>query len=215
MTLTLARQQAPGLLGGVKFQLRAQVKLSKREAELVRRYGAARDILLQRQVKIPFTNTLIPLDIRIDGLIKGQVFKCKDIADILEYERNVKDACQTFSNYLQVMSAFGGEEVIRFTGLDAAEGDEEIETSVDDRLFSTVDDDGAARVDDDGPATVEDDGAGTVEDDSEAVSFQSNAIDADSGTGDEAADESDDFCYHCGAGVHANSTACATCHKAL
>lgn len=180
------------MLGGVKFQLRAQVKLTKREAELVRRYGAAREVLLQRQVKIPFTNTLIPLDIRIAGLIKGQVFKCKDIADILEYERNVKDACETFRNYLQVMSTFGGEEVIHLTGLDDSEKEAEIETSDDDPMFST-------KVDDDG----------------EAASFRTTDVQVDPETTDEAADESHDFCYHCGAGVHANSTVCPTCHKAL
>lgn len=180
------------MLGGVKFQFRAQVKLTKHEAELVRRYGAAREVLLQRQIKIPFTDTAVALDIRIDGLIRGQVFTCKGIADVLEYERNVRDACETFRNYLKVMSTFGGKEVIHFAGLDGSGETAETDTPDDDPMPSPP-----------------------VDDAGDAVSFLASGIDDDPPTTGVGAGESEDFCYHCGAGVHANSAVCPTCNKAL
>ena len=57
------------------------------------------------------------LNIKIGDLITGQTFKCKDIADILEYETNVKEACEVFKNYLEVMKNFGGEELIEYASL--------------------------------------------------------------------------------------------------
>jgi hypothetical protein len=44
----------------------------------------------------------------------GQMFKCNDIAEILEYEKNAKESCESFHNYLVVMQSFGGEEVIEY-----------------------------------------------------------------------------------------------------
>jgi hypothetical protein len=114
MKLLLLRDQAKGLLGGVKFELRARVELDKEEAGMIKKYKADKEILLQKEIKIPFTGKSIALNITIDGLVSGQTFKCKDIADILEYERNVREACEAFKSYIEVMGNFGGEEVIEY-----------------------------------------------------------------------------------------------------
>ena len=34
----------------------------------------------------------------------GQAFKCNDIAEILEYEKNVKESCESFKNYLLILA---------------------------------------------------------------------------------------------------------------
>ncbi len=115
MKLFITRDQAKGLLGGVKFELRARTELTDEERELVKKYKANKEVLLQKEIKIPFTTKIILLSINIGGLMQGQTFKCKDIADILEYETNVKEACETFKNYIEVMKNFGGEEVIEYT----------------------------------------------------------------------------------------------------
>jgi hypothetical protein len=114
MKLYLARDQAKGLLGGVKFELRARTELRPEEAALVTKYKADKEVLLQKEIKIPFTTKAVALDINIGGLTAGQTFKCKDIADILEYESSVKEACANFKHYLEVMRSFGGEEVIEY-----------------------------------------------------------------------------------------------------
>ena len=46
MRLFLTRDQAKGLIGGVNFELRARVSLTKDEAGLVNKYKAAKEVLL-------------------------------------------------------------------------------------------------------------------------------------------------------------------------
>lgn len=195
MKLLLTRDQASGILGGVKFKLRAQVRLTKREAALVRKYRADREVLLQREITVPFTTKSILLGIGIGGLIAGQEFKCKDIADILEYERNVKEACDTFKKYLDVMSSFGGQEVVEYS--DSGSGDEE--SDVEESEPSPPLDDGIAADDDDDELPAVDDQGGRTEPAAE----------------NEALEEGSDFCYHCGAVFPEGSTTCPACHKRL
>lgn len=114
MKLYLTKDQAKGLLGGTKFELSAKVELTSDESSLVSKYKADKEVLLQKQIKIPFTDKAVILDINIGGLVNGQSFKCKDIADVLEYEKNVKEACETFKNYLEIMKHFGGKEVVEY-----------------------------------------------------------------------------------------------------
>lgn len=114
MKLFITRDQAKGLLGGTKFELTARVELGSDESGLVSKYKADKEVLLQKEIKVPFTNKAVVLDINIGGLMNGQSFKCKDIADILEYEKNIKEACETFKNYIEVMKNFGGQEVIEY-----------------------------------------------------------------------------------------------------
>jgi len=54
MRLLLKRNQAEGLLGGVKFVLFAQAQLTRQEEQLVKKYGAGKEVLLKKEVKIPF-----------------------------------------------------------------------------------------------------------------------------------------------------------------
>lgn len=114
MKLSIIRDQAKGLLGGVKFEFRAKVELTNEESELVRKYKVDKEALLEKEVKIPLTGRAIKLSITIGSLIAGQTFKCNDVAEILEYEKNVKDSCESFKNYIEVMKNFGGEEVIEY-----------------------------------------------------------------------------------------------------
>jgi len=114
MKLFIIRDQAKGLAGGTKFVLRARTELINEEAELVRKYKADKEVLLQKEIKIPLTGRSIVLNLTIGNLMAGQTFKCNDIAEILEYEKNVKESCEAFKNYLEVMKNFGGEEIIEY-----------------------------------------------------------------------------------------------------
>lgn len=114
MKLFIVKGQSKKLLGGVNFDLNAKVELTPEESELIKKYKADKEILLQKDIQIPFTKKVIVLAINIGGLVIGQNFKCKDIADIVEYEKNVKEACETFKTYLEIMASFGGEEIIEY-----------------------------------------------------------------------------------------------------
>jgi hypothetical protein len=112
MRLHIRRDQSKGMLGGVTFEVSAKVGLSDQEADLVKRYKVHKETLLKRQINI--LGRTIEFSTTIGNLIDGQTYKCGDIAEILETEKNVKEACQNFKTMLTVMSEFGGEEVIDY-----------------------------------------------------------------------------------------------------
>ncbi len=114
MKLHIKRNQASGMLGGVKFELNGHVVLSPDEADLVKRYKAEKQVLLKKEVKIPLTSRVLILDVTIGSLVNGQNFKCEEIGDILEYESQLKLSCQNFKAYIEAMRSFGGEEVLEF-----------------------------------------------------------------------------------------------------
>ena len=114
MTLKLARNQASGVFGGVKFELSAKATLTPQESALISKYKVDKEVLLKKEIKIPLTGRSLLLDITIGSLVGGQNFKCNDIGEILEYEANIRESCQKFRNYLTVMESFGGEEVVEY-----------------------------------------------------------------------------------------------------
>lgn len=114
MKLTISRNQSGKMLGGVNFELHASVQLTPHESDLVNRYKAGSQVLMKKEIRIPLTNRAVVLDITIGSLLNGQVFKSDNIGEILEYEENVKAACEQFKSYLEVMNSFGGSEVIEY-----------------------------------------------------------------------------------------------------
>jgi hypothetical protein len=55
MTLKVARNQASGMFGGVKFELSARVNLTPDESALISKYKADKEVLLKKEIKIPLT----------------------------------------------------------------------------------------------------------------------------------------------------------------
>lgn len=114
MRLHIRRNQASGMLGGIKFELSGQVELTADEMALVKRYHAEKQVLLKKEIKIPLTSRSVVLDLTIGSLLNGQTFKCEEIGDILGYEEQLKVSCQTFKAYIETMKSFGGEEILEF-----------------------------------------------------------------------------------------------------
>ena len=116
MQLHLTRSQSSKMFGGVRFELHARATLTAEEAELIGRYKVEDEKLMEKHIKIPFTDRVIIVKITIGSLTSGQSFKCNDIGEILKYEEEVKESCATLRKVIEVMKTFGGEEVIEFTG---------------------------------------------------------------------------------------------------
>jgi hypothetical protein len=116
MQLRLTRGQSTKMFGGVRFELHARATLTAEEAELINRYKVDDEKLMEKHIKIPFTDRALTIKITIGSLINGQSFKCNDISEILQYEEEVKQSCATLRKVIEVMKTFGGEEVIEFTG---------------------------------------------------------------------------------------------------
>ncbi len=112
MKLKIKRNQSKKLMGGIAFELEAKADLNEHEMDLVKKYRVDKEVLMKKEINIPLTNKVYIMDITIGSLINGQTFKGDNIAEILEYENNVIEACNTFKSYIQAMEQFGGEEVI-------------------------------------------------------------------------------------------------------
>lgn len=67
MKLQITKDQGKGLLGGVRFQLDARVELTPEEAELVKRYKADEEALLQSEITV--FGKKLTFDVRIKDLV--------------------------------------------------------------------------------------------------------------------------------------------------
>lgn len=123
MKLFITRDQAKGTFGGISFELRARVELATEEAVLVKKYKAHKEVLFKKETGLSqitgglagfVTPGLAVRSITIEDMVNGQVFKCKDIGEILGYEAMVKESCEAFKIYIEAMRSFGGEEVIEY-----------------------------------------------------------------------------------------------------
>jgi len=121
MKLFITKNQAKGVWGGnIVFELSTRVELSPEEIALVNKYNVGKEVLLERKPVSGAENLeaimigRLHFLITIEGFMKGQTFKNKNIGELLETERNVKEACEKFKNYLEVMKGFGGEEFFEY-----------------------------------------------------------------------------------------------------
>ncbi len=115
MQLHLRKSQATKFFGGVKFELFAKVTLTDEEAALVNKYKVQDEVLVEKQIKIPFTDRALVIKLTIGSLVSGQEFKCTNIAEIIGYADTIKGSCAELRERLEVMRSFGGEEVFEFT----------------------------------------------------------------------------------------------------
>jgi len=109
MKLHIKRDQDKAFMGGINFLLSCRVELDQGEDELIKKYKAHKEPLTYTErngVQIP--------SLKIGDLITGVSFKAKDITTLLNNEAVLKEACESFKNYLEVMASFGGEEVIDY-----------------------------------------------------------------------------------------------------
>jgi hypothetical protein len=129
MQLKVRRAQKSGMLGGkVVFTLDVRAELSPDEKALVDRYKlwpevvyssdaananaermhagnvkAMGAVLLDKVLKRFFT---------IKDLVSGQHIECKDLAEVLAAEEQVRVACANLQQYLAVATTFDGREEV-------------------------------------------------------------------------------------------------------
>lgn len=122
MKLVIEKDQAKKMMGGVSFTFNARVELTEEEQALVTRYKAGKWVLHQKKVGEVAGAMLngatgfiakrvldkMFSDITIEGLVNGVDFKCKDVAEIMDHEEQIKSVVAIFYGYLQTMKEFGG-----------------------------------------------------------------------------------------------------------
>lgn len=115
MKLIIKRDQEAktGIFGGHKgmtFVLSCRVELTPKEKELIAKYKAENEPLTyttdREGKKIP--------KYTVSSLTMGIKERMQDITILLNNEEAIKEACKDFKTLLEVMSTFGGEEVIEY-----------------------------------------------------------------------------------------------------
>jgi hypothetical protein len=116
MKLTIRRNQADvkGFFGGhkgVTFSLFTQVDIKPEERALIDKYKVGESILAssvhQRVGGEKFTYTCT-----VNKLINGHMETMWDLAELQQWEEQIKSSCRNMKTALEVMATFGGEEVI-------------------------------------------------------------------------------------------------------
>ena len=115
MKLLMTKNQSKGVMGGVSFEVSAQVQLSDDERKLIQHYKLDNEILFQKKmVNIWGQPTDHLIDVRVKSLLGGQAYKCKSLDEVISYSESLKSACETLKSYLEIAKSFGGQEVFEF-----------------------------------------------------------------------------------------------------
>jgi hypothetical protein len=113
MKLILTKDQSKGMMGGVSFEVKAQVQLADEEKKLIQHYKLEKEILFQKKmVNIWGQPTDHLIDVKVMNLLSGQSYKCKSLDEVISYSDSLKEACETLKTYLEIAKSFGGQEVI-------------------------------------------------------------------------------------------------------
>lgn len=114
MKLKINRGQSKGMMGmgGISFEVRAQVQLTGEETELVRHYKLDNEVLANKPIRILGAETGRVMQITVASLVMGTTHKAPSLGEVEGYVQTLEEACRTLKSYLNVARTFGGEQTI-------------------------------------------------------------------------------------------------------
>lgn len=113
MKLVLTKNQSKGMMGGISFEVKAQVQLTDDERKLIQNYKMENEVLLSKKmVNLWGQPTDQEVKVSVRQLLNGESYKCKDLTEVVGYSESLKSACEALKTYLEVARGFGGQEVI-------------------------------------------------------------------------------------------------------
>lgn len=108
------QEQKKGLLGGNKgleFKLHCQVELTPEENALVEKAKVG-EYVLTKYTLFEDKGGGYEAELKVSSLVGGMTSTVTDVQKLLGLEDEVKSGCQNLKSLLEVISSFGGEEVI-------------------------------------------------------------------------------------------------------
>lgn len=108
------QEQKKGFLGGnkgIEFKLRCKVELTPEENALVEKAKVG-DYVLTTYTLFEDRKGDYETELTVNDLVHGMTSTVTDVQKLLGLEEEVKNGCQNLKSLLQVISSFGGEEVI-------------------------------------------------------------------------------------------------------
>ena len=128
MKIKIKRNQKSSLMGSVVFCLDIMADLTREEGELIRRYKLEKQVVyatpesqqnLQaalggsvRALGAFMLDRMVKRTFLVKDLVDGQHIECKDLAELLSTEEQVRESCANLARYLAVAQSFNGTEEI-------------------------------------------------------------------------------------------------------
>lgn len=91
----------------VTFSLSCKVEVTQEEDALINKYQA-------RDYSLKYYKDGSEKRLAVSILLQGIVYELKDVRSLIELETMIKQGCEEFKLFLDVMASFGGEEVIEY-----------------------------------------------------------------------------------------------------
>lgn len=128
MKLKIRRSQNSGMMGKVTFILDVRAELTSEEAELVRKYQLGKNLVYSSEqadrntaaaqagnigaLGSMFLDRMLKRSFTVNDLVNGQHIECKDLAETIATEEQVRTACGALKQYLAAAALFNGEEEV-------------------------------------------------------------------------------------------------------
>lgn len=119
MKLVIKRTKKSGLGGKSKYELYVRADVTEEEALLIHQNSLGKDQVIYHDrtgtaegffailKKMIFDTTMT-----VDTFVRGTTFACRDVAELIAIEDDVRGAVLTLRTLLEMAKKFGGEEVI-------------------------------------------------------------------------------------------------------
>lgn len=120
MKIILKRSTNSTILGGKSsYSLTVRAQLEGDEAQVIKKNSLGKEILVWHEKTGPaesITGAVWKLmrDTRltVDSFVKGTTFSCKNVAEMVGIEWEVKEAALNLQTFIEMARNFGGEEVM-------------------------------------------------------------------------------------------------------
>lgn len=119
MKIALHRTQKSGLMGRTTYLLRVRAELTSDERDIINKNGLANELLVYHDKTADATSlasaiikSMSDTELTVESFVRGTTFTCKNVAELLGIEDEIRQAGLNLRAYIESARQFGGEEVI-------------------------------------------------------------------------------------------------------
>ena len=119
MKLSLQRSQKSGFTGKATYSLLVRAQLTEDEKNIINRNNLGRELLVYHDktgaadsLAGAIIKTMRDTALTVEGLYNGTTFTCKNVAEMMGIEDEVREAALRLRTIIELARNFGGEEVI-------------------------------------------------------------------------------------------------------
>ena len=115
MLLKITKSFKKGMMGGSTFELRPELVLNEDEVQLIDHYG-----LQDKPLASIIADSLgarNESDITVMKLASREIYRCKSLAEVMEYRERLIEACENLKALLIAAASFEGTEEIHIDAL--------------------------------------------------------------------------------------------------